>query len=85
MLLLTNLQRSKQSKNRSRGINWTWRLSHCAKTSVSFSIIDIKSAVLRNAVEVIVDYVEVPQDIHLANNQFDKIRCGDNGIFKVCH
>lgn len=53
-----------------------------AETSVSFSIIDIKSAVLRNAGEVIVDYVEVPQDIHLANNQFDKIRCGDNGIFK---
>lgn len=24
----------------------------------------------------------MPQDIHLANNQKDKIRCGDNGIFK---
>lgn len=29
-----------------------------------------------------VDYVEVPQDIHLAQNQEGKIRCGDNGIFK---
>ena len=28
------------------------------------------------------DYVEVPQDGHLANNQADGIRCGDNGIFK---
>ena len=28
------------------------------------------------------DYAEVPQDSHLALNQADKIRCGDNGIFK---
>lgn len=28
------------------------------------------------------EYKEVPQDIHLANNQDGKIRCGDNGIFK---
>ena len=29
-----------------------------------------------------VQYVEVPQDIHLSANQLGKIRCGDNGIFK---
>lgn len=29
-----------------------------------------------------VDYVEVPQDIHLAENQGNALRCGDNGIFK---
>jgi len=29
-----------------------------------------------------VDYKEVPQDINLAYNQADRIRCGDNGIFK---
>lgn len=29
-----------------------------------------------------VDYVEVPQDKHLAQNQAEKMRCGDNGIFK---
>ena len=29
-----------------------------------------------------VDYVEVPQDVHLAENQSKEIRCGDNGIFK---
>lgn len=28
------------------------------------------------------DLVIVPQDIHLADNQKEKIRCGDNGIFK---
>lgn len=32
--------------------------------------------------DIYVDYVEVPQDIELANNQKDKIRCGDNGIFR---
>ena len=28
------------------------------------------------------DYVEVPQDGRLADNQAEGIRCGDNGIFK---
>lgn len=28
------------------------------------------------------DYVEVPQDGHLADNQANGVRCGDNGIFK---
>ncbi len=28
------------------------------------------------------DLVVVPQDIHLANNQKDKVKCGDNGIFR---
>lgn len=28
------------------------------------------------------DYLEVPQDAHLAENQSEEIRCGDNGIFK---
>lgn len=29
-----------------------------------------------------IEYIEVPQDIHLQKNQDEKIRCGDNGIFK---
>ena len=29
-----------------------------------------------------VKYIEVKQDEHLSNNQKEKIRCGDNGIFK---
>ena len=28
------------------------------------------------------DFVNVEQDVHLANNQSKQIRCGDNGIFK---
>jgi len=31
---------------------------------------------------ILSDYVEVPQDQHLAGNQADGVRCGDNGIFK---
>ena len=52
------------------------------ETSVSLDLIEIFKAVHRIAGDVQVDCVIVPQDIHLANNQKDKIRCGDNGIFK---
>ena len=52
------------------------------ETSVSLYLIEISKAVHRIAGDVQVDCVIVPQDIHLANNQKDKIRCGDNGIFK---
>lgn len=54
-----------------------------AETSVAIPRYEIKDVVCRIAGPTIeVDYVEVPQDIHLANNQDGKIRCGDNGIFK---
>lgn len=52
------------------------------ETSVSLDLIEISKAIHRIAGDVQVDCVIVPQDIHLANNQKDKIRCGDNGIFK---
>ena len=52
------------------------------ETSVSLDINDISKAVHRIAGDVKLDCVIDPQDIHLANNQKDKIRCGDNGIFK---
>lgn len=32
--------------------------------------------------KVKLDLVVVPQDVHLASNQKDNVRCGDNGIFK---
>ena len=32
--------------------------------------------------EIKLDYVCVPQDVELAKNQENEIRCGDNGIFK---
>ena len=53
-----------------------------AETSVSINRDEVVKAVRRIAGKVDVDYVEVPQDVHLANNQKGKIRCGDNGIFR---
>ena len=53
-----------------------------AETSVKLNKEDVCKAVNRIAGNLAVDYVEVPQDGHLANNQTDGIRCGDNGIFK---
>ena len=54
-----------------------------AETSINLNINDIIKAVHRITKNNInIDYVEVPQDINLANNQNKKIRCGDNGIFK---
>ena len=54
-----------------------------AETSVELSEENVIKAVHRIAGKSVnVDYVEVPQDAHLAENQNDRIRCGDNGIFK---
>lgn len=53
-----------------------------AETSVKLNKKDVKAAVKRIAGNVKVDFVQVAQDVHLANNQNEKIRCGDNGIFK---
>ena len=38
--------------------------------------------VKRIAGDIELDLVVVPQDIHLSKNQSEKVRCGDNGIFK---
>lgn len=53
-----------------------------AETSVHLNVVEVTKAVLRIAGDVEVDYQEVPQDVHLSDNQDGKIRCGDNGIFK---
>lgn len=53
-----------------------------AETSVLLDPGEVKKIVKRIAGKVEVDYVEVPQDSHLSDNQEGKIRCGDNGIFK---
>lgn len=53
-----------------------------AESSVYIDKADIKLVVKRIAGNVDVNYVEVPQDKHLADNQEGQIRCGDNGIFK---
>lgn len=53
-----------------------------AETSVRFSLDDVTTTVHRIARNLHTDYMEVPQDGHLADNQANGIRCGDNGIFK---
>lgn len=55
-----------------------------AETSVKLRWQDVADAVHRIAQDdsIAVDYTEVPQDPHLAHNQEDKLRCGDNGIFR---
>ena len=52
------------------------------ETSVILDANKIKRIVKRIAGNVEVDYVEVPQDRLLSDNQEGKIRCGDNGIFR---
>ena len=52
------------------------------ETSVSIPLVEVTAVVHRIAGNLTVDYVEVPQDGHLADNQADGVRCGDNGIFK---
>ncbi len=53
-----------------------------AETSVHLSEEDVAAAVHRIAGDLAVDYVEVPQDGRLSENQRNGVRCGDNGIFK---
>ncbi len=54
-----------------------------AETSVRIPSVYVAETVKRIAgANVVSNYVEVPQDAHLAANQASEIRCGDNGIFK---
>ncbi len=53
-----------------------------AETSVKIPKEEVGKIVSRIAGNISVDYHEVPQDSHLADNQKDGVRCGDNGIFK---
>jgi S-adenosylmethionine synthetase len=53
-----------------------------AETSEHLQFDDVKQIVKRIAGNVSVDYIEEKQDEHLARNQSEEIRCGDNGIFK---
>lgn len=55
------------------------------ETSVKYDEKDIKAIVDRiSDSKVELDLEIVPQDIYLATNQNDEIKCGDNGIFKAC-
>ena len=53
-----------------------------AETSVHCEMSEIKPIISRIAGEMEVDYKEYKQDEHLANNQNNGFKCGDNGIFK---
>ena len=53
-----------------------------AESSVVFERKKVDDIVKRIAGDVELDYVCVPQDSCLAENQMGQIRCGDNGIFK---
>ena len=54
-----------------------------AETSARIPSIFVEKTVHRIAGDDIVsNFVEVPQDRHLAANQSHGVRCGDNGIFK---
>ena len=52
------------------------------ETSVHLKAGKVVRIVRRIAGNLLVDYREVPQDVHLSKNQKGKVRCGDNGIFK---
>ena len=53
-----------------------------AETSEIFAVEEVDAIVKRIAGNIELDLVVVPQDKHLSRNQSEKIRCGDNGIFK---
>ena len=54
-----------------------------AETSAHIPLDEVDAIVRRIGGNLHTNYVEVPKDRHLAGNQTDGIRCGDNGIFKV--
>lgn len=55
-----------------------------AETSVELDKVEVCKAVHRitQSNNIMVDFKCYKQDVHLANNQAEEIRCGDNGIFK---
>jgi S-adenosylmethionine synthetase len=53
-----------------------------AETSTKLDVNEVNAIIERIAGNVEIDYLEVPQDINLAENQKGTVRCGDNGIFK---
>lgn len=53
------------------------------ETSVSIPVETVASIAQRICGEKLdkFEYIEVPQDAHLAQNQANEVRCGDNGVF----
>ena len=57
-----------------------------SESSVAFDWLEVKRAVERiaNTDEIELELVQRGQDEHLAGNQANGFKCGDNGIFKGC-
>lgn len=55
-----------------------------AETSVKLDDVAVCLAVHRitKTRDIMIDFKQYPQDKHLADNQKEKLKCGDNGIFK---
>ncbi len=53
------------------------------ETDIVLPLYEVDAAVDRIAGKTAVEYFEVTQDGHLAENQINGFRCGDNGIFKA--
>ena len=53
-----------------------------AEASVDIEELKVEDIVHRIAGKMPICFVTAPQDAHLANNQLNGFRCGDNGIFK---
>lgn len=76
------------SKNANAIIATEVLLGHGICTIISETNVDISEKEVESIVSQIggkqykVNFVLVPQDEHLADNQSKEIRCGDNGIFK---
>ena len=52
------------------------------ETTAAIDKVDVAKAIHRIGGNLMCNIVIVPQDTHLARNQADSIRCGDNGIFR---
>lgn len=78
-------QAYKQSKNPKIAVEVLIGHGHCHIIAEASEKIDsnlVKFIVWRiSGTRCEVDYKEVPQDKHLAENQAEELRCGDNGIF----
>ena len=54
------------------------------ESSCRFTAEEVEPIVHRIAGDVKLELQSVQQDVHLAGNQAESVRCGDNGIFKGC-
>ena len=63
-------------------------VGHGRATVIVETSVTLKDSIVERIVERIsdvpaedIDFIQVPQDPHLAKNQKDSFRCGDNGVF----